>query len=241
MKLFFILFMLLSIFNTYAKDEVPELSIKFFTSNVYIHKSFKQVEGFGLVSSNGLVVIDNMNAFIVDTPWSINDTEKLVSWIKSKNYKLIGSISTHSHDDRSAGIKWLNDNNIPTYASELTNQLLQENGKALAKNNFNDLVFEIENGLMEVYYPGGGHTIDNVVVWLPKAKLLFGGCFIKSLRSKNLGYTGEAHIEQWPISINNVLSKYSKAQTVIPGHGKPGNLNLLTHTKKLAESALAIK
>lgn len=241
MKLLFILLMLLSTFNTYARGEVPELNIKLFAHNVYIHKSFKQVEGFGLISANGLVVIKNNKAFIVDTPWSNNDTEKLVSWIKSKGYKLVGSVSTHSHDDRAAGIEWLNKNNIPTYASELTNQLLKENGKALATNTFTDSLFEIENSLLEVYYPGGGHTIDNIVVWLPKAKLLFGGCFVKSLHSKNLGYTGEAHIEQWPASINNVLSKYSQAQIVIPGHGKSGSLNLFTHTKKLAESAITTK
>ena len=236
-----IFFIFLISVNSYAKNEIPELSIKQFSQNIYIHKSFKQVEGFGVVSANGLVVIENNNAFIVDTPWSNTDTKQLASWIESKNYTLIGSLSTHSHDDRAAGIKWLNENNIPTYASELTNQLLKKEGKALATETFTESLFTIENGLLEVYYPGPGHTIDNVVVWLPKAKLLFGGCFVKSLHSKNLGYTGEAHIEQWPASINNVLSQYSQAEVVIPGHGKRGNLNLLTHTKKLAELAITGK
>lgn len=237
-KLIVISFLFLSVFQVNAKNEVPEFSIKPLTTHVYIHKSFKQVDGFGLVSANGLVVIEGKNAFIVDTPWSNEDTKTLVDWIKEKGFKPVGSISTHSHDDRAGGIQWLNDNNIPTYASEQTNRILQKNGKALATHTFNDTTFVIGNGLVEVYYPGVGHTIDNLVVWLPKDKLLFGGCFVKSLHSKNLGYTGEAFIEQWPASVDRVLSKYSQMKTVIPGHGKIGGVNLLTHTKKLAQSAL---
>lgn len=237
-KAILISLLLLIIFNGNAKSNASEMSIEPLTTNVYLHKSFKQVEGFGLVSANGLVVIEGDNAFIIDTPWSNKDTKTLVGWIKTQGYKPVGSISTHSHDDRAGGIQWLNENNIPTYASEQTNRILQKNGKALATNTFNDTTFQIENGLVEVYYPGVGHTIDNLVIWLPKEKLLFGGCFVKSLHSKNLGYTGEAFIEQWPASVDRVLSKYSQINTVIPGHGKPGKIDLLTHTKTLAQSAL---
>lgn len=91
--------------------------------------------------------------------------------------------------------------------------------------------------MLEAFYPGGGHTIDNIVVWLPKSKILFGGCLVRSLESKSLGYVGEAHIEQWSDSVKRVLAKYSEAKLVIPGHGKFGDIELLNHTEKLAEEA----
>ena len=71
----------------------------------------------------------------------------------------------------------------------------------------------------------------------PKLKVLFGGCFTRSIESKGLGYTGEAYIEQWPKSAESVLLKYPEARLVIPGHGKIGDLALLMHTKTLAEAA----
>lgn len=237
MKVVLIVLTVLFAGSTFADEKVPDLIIKEIQSGVYLHESFSQVDGFGLVSSNGLVVTDEGKAFIIDTPWSEQDTEKLVGWIKENNYELLGSISTHSHEDRTAGIKWLNAHSIPTYASALTNEILKEQKKALAQNTFEGNEFSLADGSIEVFYPGGGHTIDNVVVWLPKKKVLFGGCFVRSLGSESLGYTGEATIEQWAGSVENVLMKYPSAELVIPGHGKIGDSQLLKNTKKLAESA----
>lgn len=233
-------YLLLIIFISYfasAKEEIPELEIKEIEKGVFLHKSYNKVKGWGLVSSNGLVVINGGKAFIVDTPWSESDTEKLVDWILSKEYELAGSISTHSHEDRTAGIKWLNGKSITTYASELTNKILKRNGKVQARNSFEGNEFALMEGFLKVYYPGGGHTIDNLVVWLPSSKILYGGCFIRSLESNGLGYTGEAKIDQWPQSAENTISKYPEAKIVVPGHGKIGDFELLKHTKLLAEKA----
>lgn len=231
-----ILLLFFSLYS-YSNEEIPGLSIEKIHEGVFLHKSFNHVDGFGLASSNGLVAVDDGKAFIVDTPWSGKDTQELVAWIKESDYELLGSVSTHSHEDRTAGIKWLNAHSIPTYASTLTNDILKVEKKALAKHAFKDREFRLANDLLEAYYPGGGHTIDNIVVWLPKAQILVGGCFVRSLESSSLGYTGEAHIAQWPSSVENVLSKYPDVRVVIPGHGKIGDIELLKHTKELAESA----
>ena len=237
MRLHFTALLLLFSLCSLASDDVPELKIKKIEENVFLHTSYSRVDGFGLVSSNGLVIIDNGNAFIVDTPWSDRDTEKLAHWIQENNYELLGSVSTHWHEDRTAGIKWLNDHSISTYATTLTNDILRENKKEPADNNLEEDESTLVNGLIEVFYPGGGHTVDNVVVWLPKSKILFGGCFVRSLDSEGLDYTGEAHIDQWSRSAQNVLPRYPEAKTVIPGHGEIGDIALLKHTKNLAEAA----
>lgn len=222
---------------TYSGEETPELKIVEISKGVYLHQSFHLTDVFGMVSANGLIVIDDNKAFIIDTPWSNQDTQKLVDWIVKNNYELVGSVSTHSHEDRTAGIKWLNSQSIPTYATELTNDLLKSKKRDLAKHTILDSEATLAGGLVEVFYPGGGHTIDNVVVWLPRSKILFGGCLVRSLESNGLGYTGEAYIEQWPSSVSNVLAKYSEAEVVVPGHGGIGGLALLEHTKLLAEQA----
>jgi len=232
-------FLFVITFSAKAEDKLPELKVEKVTDGVYLHKSYSRVVGFGLVSSNGLVVINNKKALIIDTPWSNGDTEKLIKWIEGKHYKVVGSLSTHSHDDRTAGIEWLNRNAIPTYASQMTNEFLEKEGKAQAIKSFDSIEFELHDGAVQAFYPGKGHAADNIVVWLPKSKILFGGCMIRSLKSKSLGYTGEASIEDWPISTQKVIDKYPHVKLVVPGHGGIAGPEMLKHTQELAREGLA--
>jgi metallo-beta-lactamase class B len=92
-------------------------------------------------------------------------------------------------------------------------------------------------GLIEVYFPGAGHTRDNVVVWLAKSHLLFGGCLVLNSYSRKLGYIDDASIKDWPQSIQNVLNKYPNIDMVILGKGQIGDISLLHKTQKLARKA----
>lgn len=102
-------------------------------------------------------------------------------------------------------------------------------------------LFDIKEGLklkvgeeiIEVYFPGESHSTDNVVVYFHNRKTLFGGCMIKSLQSKNPGFTGDANMKEWPKSVEKVLERYKDVEIVIPGHGNWGDKNLLNHTIKL--------
>lgn len=221
-----------------AEQEVPELTINGIGPGIFLHRSFSHVSGWGVVSANGLVVTHEKHAFIIDTPWSEVDTQRLVDWIESKGYDLLGSVSTHSHEDRTAGIAWLNEQGTPTHATAMTNELLQQAQRETASHSLTGDGDRLADGLLEVFYPGGGHTIDNAVVWLPQSQILFGGCLVRSAASKNLGYTGEAQIEQWAATVAKVVARYPAVQTVVPGHGAVGDASLLTHTIQLAEAAV---
>lgn len=152
---------------------------------------------------------------------------------KVKNLTVKSSVVTHFHEDASGGMSLLNELNIKTYATELTNTLLSENEKEPSNHVITKNTFELVPDSIEVFYPGAGHSQDNIVVWLPQSNMLFGGCFIKSLGSKSLGYTGDASIPDWPKSISNVINKYPNIKTVVPGHGKVGNKALLHHTAQM--------
>ena len=185
-------------------------------------------------------MIDGNNAHIIDTPWTLADTKKLTLWIKAKGLTVKTSVVTHFHQDASGGLPFLNNLSIKTYATKLTNKLLtlkkRENSNKEIVNN----TFTLVDGLIEIFYPGAGHTQDNIVIWLPKAKMLFGGCFVKNLNSTSLGYTGDASVKDWPKSIQRVINKYPNIEVVIPGHGKIGDLSLLKHTEQLALSVKAL-
>ncbi|WP_405054467.1 DIM/SIM/IMP family subclass B1 metallo-beta-lactamase [Thalassotalea fonticola] len=238
MKIIFTLLLSSLAFSVFAKNQPAKLKIKEIDKDVYLHTSFKQVEGYGLVDSNGLIVIDENQAFIIDTPWSKHDTKVLINWIEKQGYELKASISTHSHDDRSAGIGILNSKSIPTFTSKLTHEFLVKDSKPTATNIFDKDEFSLKKGHIEVFYPGAGHTEDNLVVWLPKTGILFGGCLVRSLDWSSLGYIGDASVDSWSNSIASIKSKYADIKMVVPGHGKIGNKQILEHTINLADAAV---
>lgn len=216
-------------------DNSLELKIRAIGEDVFLHTSYKMIDGYGLVDSNGLVIIDGNQALIIDTPWSEEDTKKLLLWISDKGLQLKGSIFTHFHEDRTAGIQVLNLMSIPTYASRLTNDFLVKEGKPVATNVFDSSKITMLGGLVEIFYPGPGHTKDNVVVWLPEKKILFGGCLVRSLEWDELGFTGDALVNDWSSSIRKIQSEYDNIQTVVPGHGQVGSKAILSHTIAVLE------
>ncbi|MDD1371031.1 hypothetical protein PTB13_25945, partial [Bacillus sp. MHSD17] len=74
---------------------------------------------------------------------------------------------------------------------------------------------------------------DNIVVWLPQYNILAGGCLVKSASSKDLGNVADAYVNEWSISIENVLKRYGNINSVVPGHGGVGDRDLLLHTLDL--------
>lgn len=232
---YLLLFILVATNLFFAKDTVAQ-EVKFIklSNNVYQHVSYKKVEPWGLVGASGLVVINGDDAFIIDTPWTNSETEELLQWIKARGLTVKGAVVTHFHEDASGGLSLLNKLKIKTYATPLTNEFLRLSQKQTASHEVSNHALELFEGVVNVYFPGAGHTKDNIVVWFAKDKILFGGCFIKSLQSKNLGNTEDAVISAWPNSIEKVLARYPDIQIVVPGHGKVGDVSLLKHTQALA-------
>ncbi len=177
----------------------------------------------------------------------------------------IVEINTGYHNDNLGGNGCLIQNRIEIYGSDLTARLLKERAEKTrtklltwlnepGMKKYRDAhaaavylepnrLFEIDKGLnldfggdsVEVYYPGPSHSPDNLVVYFPQKKLLFGGCMVKSIQSSNLGFTGDADMEQWPVSLKKVLAKFGNARIVVPGHGPAGGTELIEHTLRLSE------
>ncbi len=91
---------------------------------------------------------------------------------------------------------------------------------------------------LEVFYPGAGHSRDNLVVWLPEKQILFGGCAIRSLSSKSAGNTVHGDINSWLKITKKLESKYKDATLVVPGHGDVGGIELFKHTEKVIQDKI---
>ncbi|WP_167884253.1 subclass B1 metallo-beta-lactamase [Leptospira idonii] len=209
--------------------------------NVFLHRSVGSALG-QLFSANGLVVVTGKGILIIDTPWTEEQTSFLIRETYKRFQKKISFvIATHGHGDRIAGIRIFKENNIPVLSTSLTAAEAVKNGFMRPDPKL-DLDPRLSLGKVgiEVYYPGHGHTKDNIIVWLPHIQLLYGGCFVKSLESSHLGYIGEADLTKWNISLKSVKQRYPDAKIVIPGHGEPGGANLIDHSLFLLEKGAGL-
>lgn len=210
------------------------LTVTPLNDGVYLMRSERAVEGFGLVSGNGLIVQTAPHkAVLIDTPWDNSDVDTLFSWLESQGLSLEAVVVTHSHEDAGGHLARFHSKNIPSWTFELTNEYLAQKGETPALHNFSDSAWVVPE-MIEVFYPGPGHTLDNSVVWVKKHNLLFGGCFIREQATFSLGYTAEGDVRAWPESVSRVTDYFPEVQRVVPGHGKVGDAALLSHTRELA-------
>jgi metallo-beta-lactamase class B len=228
------------------KEEValPAPSLEKIAEGVWIHKSYQHVEPWGTVLSQGMVVDTGAGVALVDTAWDDAETETLLSLIaQATGQEPDIAIITHAHADKMGGVAALQQHGIGGRAHPLTNEDAPARGlrktmfSILSENNRDELLGdEGEDGVV-AYYPGPGHTRDNIVVYYAPAKVLFGGCLIRPASSDNLGNTADADIAHWAEAVRNVAIAFPDAEIVIPSHGLMGGRELLDHTIALAEKA----
>ena len=225
-------------------------SLEKIADGVWIHKSHKIVEPYGPVLSQGLVVKTGGGVILVDTAWNAEDTEALLGAIADT----VGgrpqlAVVTHAHEDKMGGMAALA--HVDTAAFELTNADAPARGLLPAKISLSrgtiDKPLSVRlvgpngevaaQGEVEIFYPGPGHTRDNIVVYYAPAKVLFGGCLIRPADAANLGNTADADIANWANAARAVAARFPDAEIVIPSHGPRGGRELLDHTIALAEAA----
>ncbi len=222
-------------------DEIPpgEVRLRQISDGVWAHVATHEVGGV-LYPSNGLVVRDGDGLLLVETAWGGENTTALLTAIEAEiGLPVRRSVSTHFHDDRVEGVDVLRAAGVETYATPLTRRLAEAEG-----NEVPDLVLDglaepgsaVQFGPVEVFYPGAGHASDNLVVYVPEAHVLLGGCAVFEASRQVPGYVGDADLAAWPESIRRVRARYPEAKIVLPGHGVPGGLELLDHTIAVLES-----
>lgn len=209
-----------------------ELDVDQITPGIWRHVSYTELEDFGRSPANGLLVTSGDEAALIDTPWTDQQTTALFAWTKETLKCSIRTVVvTHSHADNLGGLIAAHELGAQSYAFNKTAELARNEGKEVPQHVFADH-FELRVGArtLELRYAGAGHTVDNIVVWIPDDRVLFGGCLVRSARAKTLGYTAEADLVQWPETIAAVREAYAPVKVVVPGHGSTGGTELFDRT-----------
>ena len=172
------------------------------------------------IPSNGLVAITERGLLLIDTAWTLSQTEAILRWGDEQLKRpWIGAVITHDHADRDGGLDALIRRRIPVSAVDLTVEKLQQRHIRGVSTLFSARTGEVhvkdERGF-EAFYPGPGHAADNIVVRFDS--LLFGGCLIKSADAQDLGFIGDADLKAWPGAVRRVQERYGET-IVVPGHG----------------------
>lgn len=225
-----------SLTPVFGQAEKAKLKITPLTGDFYIYTTYNTYQE-SQVPANGMYLVTNDGVVMFDTPWDTTQFQPLLDSIMIKHNKpVVLCIATHWHNDKTAGLEYYRQQGIKTYTTVLTDVFSKKNNHKRAEFLMkNDTVFNVGQYAFETYYPGEGHTADNIVIWFKKEKILYGGCLIKGADDENLGYLGDANVTAYATTLKNVQKKCRKPKYIIIAHSDWKNTNSLKHSIMMAK------
>ena len=220
-----------------------DVSFRELAPGVWQHTSWLDIPFMGPIPSNGLIVVDGESALLIDTAWTDDQTALILRWVEEvKGFPVRAALVTHAHKDKMGGIAALHAAGVDTWANPLTNELAPAEGFEPARNA---VAFGADGWAtgaatevfapLAIYYPGGGHTRDNITVGVRGRDLAFGGCLIKGAASTSLGNLADADTAHYAAAARNFGAAFSQATTIVMSHSQPEGREAIRHTVALAE------
>lgn len=225
-----------SISHVFCQTDKAKLVISHLTGDFYIYTTYNTYQD-QQVPANGMYLVSNDGVVMFDTPWDTTQFQPLLDSIKLyHNKSVVLCFATHWHSDKTAGLEYYRQQGIKTYTTVLTDQLSKKNDKKRAEFLMTkDTVFTLGQYSFETYYPGPGHTEDNIIIWFEKEKILYGGCLIKGASDKNLGFLGDGNVQKYASTLKRVQKKCRNPKFIIVAHSDWKNINSLKHSIEMAK------
>lgn len=222
--------------SIFGQTGEAKLKITHLTGDFYVYTTYNTYQG-NQVPANGMYLLTDLGVVLFDTPWDTTQFQPLLDSIQLRHGKNVAlCIATHWHSDRTEGLEYYKQLGIKTYTTVQTDEWSAKNHKKRAEFLITqDTVFHIGPYTFETYYPGEGHTADNIIVWFSKEKILYGGCLIKGADAKNLGNLADANVTEYETTLKRVQKKCPDPEFIIISHSDWSNINSLKHSIKLAK------
>lgn len=192
--------------------------------DLWVHTTIGRLPDGSPYAANGAILEEGNHSILFDVGWTPEQAETLLEWARIKlKHPVTAAYVTHFHNDRGGGIPALERRHIPVFATQATMDLARSSRQPVADHRI-DVPSTPTSVAADalIFYPGAGHTKDNVVVYFPHDRVLFGGCFLKAANAAGIGNVADADVVAWPESIKKMQAAFPQAKSVIPGHGPMG-------------------
>jgi len=221
-------------FCAFSQSKPKPLQTEYVGGNVYVYTTYSLL-GDTWFPANAMYVVTSKGVVMIDTPWDTTQFQPLLDSIQTRHHKkVVLCISTHFHDDRTIGVDFLKTKGVKTFCSKTTYDSCKTRGDRQPQFYFTkDTTFNVGEYSIQTYYAGAGHTNDNIVIWVPKEKVLYGGCLIKSTDAIDLGNLKDANVKAWTATMQNLNRKFPDPKFIIPGHQGWKDKGSIDHTIEL--------
>lgn len=220
----------------YGQSENAPLKITPLTGDFYVYTTYNMYQDYR-IPAHGMYLVTPEGVALFDTPWDTTQFQPLLDSIQARhNQRVVLCLATHWHNDKTAGLEYYRQLGIKTYTSVLTDELSKKNNEKRAEFLLTrDTLFTLGSYAFETYYPGPGHTEDNIIIWFEKERILYGGCLIKGAHDENLGYLGDANINEYATTLKRVQKKCRNPRFILIAHSDWSNRNSLRHSIMMAK------
>lgn len=235
MRISALIFCIFSITKLFSQTSDSPLKITHLTGDFFIYTTYNMYKN-ARIPANGLYVVSSEGVILIDTPWDTTQFQPLLDTIMARHHKKVTvTIATHFHEDRTGGLEYYKQKGIKTFTTKQTDELSKATGKPRAEFTIaRDTVFTVGQYSFQTFYPGHGHTRDNIVIWFDQEKILYGGCLVKSTDDSTLGNLADANVKEYAATVRNVQKKCKQPEFIIPGHNSWASKESLNHTLKMA-------
>ncbi len=187
--------------------------------------------------NSGLLVTDSAVVVIDTKMYKPGKKLRELAAAKAGNRKII-VINTHFHGDHTFG----NDRykGCEIYMGNYSREFLARNLKPdLMPTQYvrDSLILNLGDEIVGIYNLGQGHTFNDLVICLKNRKILFTGDLVFNRIHPALIREDGTDIDQWMTLLAGIPHRFD-IRTVVPGHGDPGGLELITAQRHYFEDML---
>ena len=139
---------------------------------------------------------------------------------------------------------------VATYASPSTRRLAEAEGTRFTHSleGLSSSGDAVRFGPVELFYPGAAHSTDNLVVYVPSANVLYGGCAVHELSSTSAGNVADADLAEWPPPLSGFKNttgsrgRHSRARStgrsrLAPAHSERCQSTQKSLSRRVADAA----
>ena len=207
------------------------------SDHVYAFAGIENASPENSFASNSGVIIGEKGVLVVDTRVSAKEAEQLIQQINTITQKpILYAVNTHFHFDHSLGNCAFKKKGALILSHEkgrlataslgdkifeiikpmgMTEELLEGTTLSYPEITFSSQMrIDLGGVEVELIYLAPGHSPDNILVYVPKDKVLFAGDI---LFSDFHAYMGTADLEGWQKNLDHIMAM--DASYIVPGHG----------------------